>query len=483
VSAPISVPPPAAVAAASVYAGTINQPPTPRPTPALRIPVEFTAPDSGVAELTWGQMEIWLAMTRQGWLRLGGTKRLPPGTAVAEIVDELCYLMTRYPSMRTLLRFDENGRPTQEVFGTGRIALEVYDADGDELDAADRTAEVVDEHYLTAPRDFAGEWPVRMAVVRRHGELTHMVVQMCHLVTDVGGARVMHPEVAARETAPVPSPHQLDLARWQCSAAGQRHHATTARHWEQLLRSLPPCPPPTHPDPREPRHWAGQFDSRALYLAVPVIAERTGIDSSAVYLALYAIALGRTGVLNPAVIRPLVHNRFHAGVPDTVGNFVQSGICVLDVAGISVDDAVRRAGRGAFSAYKYAYFDAEKMAALFERVAMERGPHLGVTNFFNDRRTERARRPAVEPVTARGLREAASAGAFHWFERKDNPFEPLFLHIMDDQETISLQICADTHRVPPSDIEALLRTVEAVAVEAALDPAAATRVTSTAAHV
>jgi hypothetical protein len=475
----VPTPPPPA---AAVYSGTLYTRPDPLPAASSLLPVSFTAPDSGVGELTWGQREIWNAMTRQGWLNLGGTQRIPPGTTLPDIADELRYLMTRYPSFRTRLRFDHNGRPTQEVFGSGQVLIEVYDADdetADATDAADATAAIaatVDAHYRTATRDFAGEWPIRMGVVRRHGELTHLVVQTCHLVTDAAGMQVITRETATRDTTPPSGMSTLELARWQGSEAGQRHHANVERHWRRALDSLPERSSPADADPREPRHWSGQLDSPALQLAVPVIAERTRTDSSAVFLTLYAIALGRTGVLNPAVIRPLSGNRFRPGMPELVSNLVQSGICVLNLSDTTVDEAVRRTKRALLTAYKYAYFDAEKIAALLERTALERGPQLGLTNYFNDRRIEHDLKPAVQPVTAQRLRDAVDGGAFHWFEKKDNPFEPLFLHVQDDPDSIGLQVCADTHLVSPASMEALVRTMEAVAVEAALDPAAVTGV-------
>jgi hypothetical protein len=292
------------IAAASAPTGDLPAP-EPRPVPALRIPVDFRAPDSGIGELTRGQMEIWLGMTRQGWLHLVGTKPLPTGTTLPEIVDELRYLMTRYPSMRTRLRFDAQQRPTQRLFDSGEITLEVFDTDytcpseadkgevggvttclseADKVGGgavttcpseADTLAAVVLAHDDTTVRDFAREWPVRMAVVRHRGELTHMVVLMCRLVTDGAGAQVMLREVPVRERAPVTGPQQLDLARWQYSSAGQQHNAAALRHWEKTLRSLPHTPYPVSDDWREPRHWSGEYTSPALYLAVPEIAERT----------------------------------------------------------------------------------------------------------------------------------------------------------------------------------------------------------------
>src|SRR5258708_4773607 len=72
------------------------------PSPTDRVPVAFAGDGEGVAELTWGQREIWQSMTRQGnWLPLGGWRPLDPGTTIESIADELAYLHGRFPSMRT----------------------------------------------------------------------------------------------------------------------------------------------------------------------------------------------------------------------------------------------------------------------------------------------------------------------------------------------------------------------------------------------
>lgn len=477
---------PASIAVAAAYAGALT-PPDPRPVPSALVPVEFTAPDSGVGQLTWGQMEIWLAMTRQGWMPFGGVEKLAPGTTVDDVADELRYLMTRYPSFRTRLRFAENGRPIQqEVFGSGTVMLEVYDADSDgdaggdgdsqgAVDAADATATAVYRQYRTAPRDFTGEWPVRMGVVRWRGEPVRLIVQNCHLVSDGGGVEVFLRDLAVRETAPPTGMNTLELARWQHSEAGQRLHAAAERYWRKVIGSLPPLPPRAT-DPRTPRHWSGLYESPALNLAVPLIAERTRVDSSTVFLALYAIALGRTGVLNPAVIRPLSANRYREGIETIVTHLVQSGICMLDVADMTVDEAVRRTKRAAMATFKYSYWDAEKMEALIQQTEAALGPHPGLRNFANDRRAGRPFEPPGEPVTAQRLKEAVEAASFRWIEKKDNAFEPLFLHIEDAPGRIALQMCGDTHHVSPAEIEALARTMETVAVEAALDPEAVTGV-------
>jgi len=437
--------------------------------PAERVVVPFEGEGSGVEELSWGQWEIWLAMVaQQSSLPLGGTKRLAPGTTVEEIADELRFLMSRYQSMRTRLSFDGTGRPRQVLSASGEATLSVFDA-GD-VDP-DEVAATVDRQYQETPFAYADEWPVRMAVVRRHGELTHLVVTVCHLVTDGPGGAVMLEEVAARTTTPVDGMQPLAQARWQRSVPGRRHNELALRYWEGLLRSIPPRRFDPSGDERDPRHWEGIFRSRALRSAVHAAVVRTGVDSSAVLLAVFAVALVRVTGINPVVTRPIVSNRFRPGLGRVVANVAQSGLCVLDVAGIELDEAVAVARRGAFAAYKYAYFDPEQMGALVARVAAERGPDFDISCLFNDRREPGPPEPAATPEQ---IRDALPDTEFHWGRRQREPFERLFLHVDDLGEAVQLKMFIDTAFLSPAQGEALVRGMEAVAVEAALDPTAPT---------
>jgi hypothetical protein len=443
------------------------------PVPDARVPVAFDGQGSGSGPLTWGQAEIWLTMSQKGWLCLGGTLPLEPGTTVEDVAEDLRFMSSRFPSMRTRLCFDDSGLPSQVLSASGQTVLEIYDAEGE--DGARELAALVDVHYRTASRDLENEWPVRMAVVRRDGVPTYLVVYSCHLVTDGFGAQIIGRDMAARDTEPPSGTEQLDLARWQHSDAGRRQSAASLRYWERRLAAVEPRPFSPSADPRQPRHWTGELSSPALNLAVRAIAGRTEADSTSVLLALYAIALGRRGVLSPAVIRPQASNRFRPGLAGMVSNLVQTGICVIETADSTVEQVVARAQRDARAAYKHAYHDPAGLAALLARDAAERGPEAAPWDgyswaFLNDRRGN-SQDGDGKPVTAEQLELASARSAFRWSMKKDNPFEPLYLHIHDTADAIVLTMCADTHYLAPATIEGLARDMEAVAVAAALDPA------------
>lgn len=455
--------------------------PATMPIATERVPVRFSGDGEGVGELTWGQREILQAMVRQGWIALGGVLPLPPGVTVQDAADRLGYMVSRFPSLRTKLRFSSPGYALQELHASGEVVLDVFDlppgAD------PDRTAAQIEACYRTRPRDFCAQWPLQMGVLRQDGQPTHVIAISCHTVSDGLGMQVMSREIDAGVTEPAIGPQQLELAAWQGSAAGRRVNDAAIRFMEKVLRSVPPRALPLSDDERTPRHWTGVLRSRALRLALPAIAERTAADPSAVLMALYATALGRLGLLNPAIIRPLTSNRFRPGLADMVGNLVQSGVCIIDAAESTIDDVVRRARQVSMTVRKYSYFDPRDETALVRRLAREArkldpdAQPWSCRNwaFFNDRRVAPS---GPGPSSPGELQEARQQSTFGWIEKKENPYEQLFLHIDDAEDAVAVMVCADTRHLSPAMNEALAREMETAAVEAAFDAEAPTRVTA-----
>jgi hypothetical protein len=441
------------------------------PVPTERVPVPFEGEGSGTAPMTWGQTEIWQTMSLKGWLSVGGRLPLAPGATIEGVAEELRFMTSRFPSMRTRFSFDENDVPGQVLSASGETVLEVFDADDPE--GAEALALEVEVHYRTATRDMENEWPVRMAVIRAAGVPTHMVVFSCHLVTDGAGAQIIARDMAARDTPPPPGTEQLDLARWQQSEDGQRRSAAVLMYWEKTLQALEPRPFPPSGARQELRHWMGEYSSPALKLATQAIAVRTKASTSSVLLALYAIALGRCGVASPAVIRPQASNRFRRGLTSMVANLVQAGLCVVETVDSTVDEVVARAKREAMAAFKSAYHDPAGLAALLARDAERRGPGAVPWDGYswaclNDRGVDN-QEPDAEPITPERLEAALALSTFRWEMKKENPFEPLYLHISAPGDAIDIMICADTDRLAPDDIEGLVRDIEALAVAAAFD--------------
>lgn len=440
---------------------------------AERILVPFRGEGSGVEELSWGQQEIWSAILAQhSWLPIGVAQPLPAGTTIDHVVADLRYSMSRYQNLRTRLRIEPGGRARQVVADAGELPLDIVDADADADPAA--VAEEVRLRYFADEFDFERDWPLRVAVIRHQGALTHRVDVMTHLVTDGFGAMVLIEESSGRdpaslaENAPLAAMQPLEQVCWQRSPAGVRENERALRYWENLLRTIAPRRFNFSGDERTPRHWEYAFSSPALYLAAQALGARTGADASPVMLAVFAVALTRITGINPVVVQLVVSNRFRRSLAESVSPVNQGGLCVVDVAGLTLDEAVTRAAQRTLAAYKHAYYDPLRVDELVERIGRERGVELDLSCYFNDRRPfggAGTRSPTPEPEQ---LRAALPVSTFAPVQRREHSRERLFVHIENVPGTMELTVNADTRYLAPGDVEALCRGMEAVAVEAAL---------------
>ncbi|MFI5911032.1 condensation domain-containing protein [Dactylosporangium sp. NPDC051541] len=427
---------------------------------AESIVVSFQGPGSGTAALSWGQRELWGGMVRQQtWMPMGIVLPLPPGRTLDDVAAELRFIMERFPSMRTRLRRREGRPPLQVLAAEGAVELEVVDAGAEEPEAV---AARVSRRLHDTPFDFERDWPVRTAVIRRDGVLTHQVTVVCHLVNDGFGGLVLAGEVAkwhAGEALPEPTAMSpLEQAEWQASDAGRRQSAAALRYWEKVLRAIDPQRFPGPVDARTPRHWQARFRSRALHLAAEEIARRTGADRSTVLLTAFAVALAETTGIHPVVVRVVVNNRFRRALAESVSPVSQPALCVLDVADRPFAEAVQLTGQRTLVAYKHAYFDPDDLDALIARVGAERGAPIDIACYFNDRRA-----PSVDAEPG-NFQAAAGESTFAWIARQDRPNERLFLTIEADPHTVDLDICGDTGHIPPAMLEAVVRGMEAVTV-------------------
>jgi hypothetical protein len=441
--------------------------------------VRFRGDGSGLERLSWGQQDLLDAMRRQeSWIPLGAVVPLPAGTTVDSVAADLAFLVSRNQTLRTTLRFDPDG-DRQVVAEAGEVPLDIVDA-ADDADLGSLAWEVAGR-YQEIDYDYVSEWPVRAAVIRHQGVPTHLAMVACHLVTDGHGAYRMWQDLADRDPAtgqartPAARMQPMEQARWQHSEVGQRHSRAALRHWERLLWTVPARRFPAPVDRGHPRYWQGRFRSPALQLGVRSIVARTQVDTAPVLLGLYAVAMARLVGVNPVVVRTIVSNRFRPGFEAVVAPINQAGLCVLDVAGVTVDQVVAAAQRIAFVAYKYAYYDPRQLAELIARIGRERGEEIDLACYFNDRRFGRPDGMTGPPPSPDQLEAAVPLSTFEWERKEDEPFERLFLHINHSPDEADFTICADTHHLSPEHMQACVREMEAVAVAAAFDPAVKAR--------
>ncbi|GAA3463572.1 condensation domain-containing protein [Saccharothrix longispora] len=448
-----------------------------------RLPVRFSGPGAGTAPLTWGQKAILRDVRASGWTNnISGAHALPEGVTVEDLAGRLGRVMGKHPALRTRLGVDEEGDACQVVAEAGEVDLEVVTF-ADELDRA----EAVDHgnrlwiDWLVEP---ITPWPLRMAVVRHRGVAVHLVLALDHLVADGTAALLVMADLGLGEMVGHPvDPRAMttaDLARHERTPRVRRIGDRAMRYWEAQLRPLPPAAPgePGHPGERPARRCrTARFHSPAAHLAVLAIARRTRTDTSAVLLALIAIAIGAVTGADPVVANLVTGNRFRPGLADVIGSLSQNTVLTIGLDG-TVDEVVARTRRAATVAWLQAYYDPDQLDDLIARLDAERGRPARVAYRISDRRfstraaTEAMAREAR--VTEEAVRARLPETFVKWDGHRYDVDEQLFVAVEDRAETVYLHLVYDSTAVTGERAEALLRSVEEVAVRAAFDPGAPT---------
>jgi len=408
-------------------------------------------------------------------LGIGGVVPLPPGETAQDKAEELRFFLHRYEALRTHLSFGPDGEVTQVVAGSGETGVDVHDVDGDPQEAA----EAVFAQWRANKYDYANEFPMRLAVVRKDGAATHVVAMLCHIAADAVGVGTMLRELNERDpvTREPKAPHQgmqpLELVHWQQSPAAKRHTDSAMRFWESHLRSIPAArftPVATAQPQQGGRYRQICWKSRAMLLALHAISSRDQVDTGPVLLATAAVGLARLTGANPYVAQTIVNNRFRPRLSDVVSPLNQNGLCVIDVADITLSEAIDRARKASINAAKFAYYEPQAREDLLSRVNAERGERIDLANFVNDRRGMAASMPPAQPPETAEILAAQADTALLWEGELPMFNEKLMLNFDEIDGAIQITAETDTHFLPLDDLKELMSKMETVAIEAAADP-------------
>jgi hypothetical protein len=457
-----------------------------------RVVVRFAGAQACTVPLTWGQKAIFQDMQDSGnQFNMGGRLGLPEGSTVEDAAARLSGLMVRHAALRMRLRTDSAGRLCQEVAGSGQVGLDILTIpdDAERADVARYAADLMDTWPLTR-FDFHRDWPLRMAVVRQRGACLHLVWVLSHLAADGGAHVLLLADLLANDTAggTVSDPRHpdiLDVGRSEREPQLRQLSTRAMRYWESQLRDIPAQTFAESARPRGqagPRYWQVRFRSPAAHLAMLAIARRTGTDVSRVTLAVIATAIGRATGVHPLTIKVMVNNRFRPGLADVIAPIAQNSVVTIDGADSTVDEVVARTRGASLTAGMRAYYDPDELAEVTARLDAERGYPATVTCRVNDQRAMIMRaeeEDSLGEVTPEQVRQKLAETSLTWLGRRDNMHEQANILIENRPDVVSLHMMWDRWCLANGQVEALLRGVEEVAVEAAFDPAAPTKVSAT----
>ena len=457
-----------------------------------RVVVQFTGTEAGTEPLSWGQKAILQDMQDSGrQFSMPGMMTLAQGSTVEDAAAHVRGLMGRHAALRMRLRTDGGGRLGQEIAGSGQIGLDIltFPDDADPADV-DRYARDMFESGITGPLprfDFHRDWPLRVTAVRHRGACLHLVWALSHLAADGGAHLLLLDDLlaagAAGDAAGKPQRAQLlDVIKSEQAPQLRQLSGRAMRYWESQLSHIPAL---TFGEPAPPREPAGprcaqvRFSSSAAHLAMLAIAERTRTDPSRVTLAVIATAIGRATGVQPLTIKVMVNNRFRPGLADVIAPIAQNSVVTIDVADASIDEVVARARGASLTAGMRAYYDPADLSELIARLDAERGYPARVTCRVNDQRAMVMRadeQPDLGEVTPEQISRRLAETSLTWLGQMENWHEQANILVENHPGVVSLHMMYDSWSLPAGQVEALLRGVEEIAIEAAFDPDAPTKV-------
>jgi hypothetical protein len=460
----------------------------PRGNVVERVLVAFEGEGAGEAELTFGQRGLWQSIVLAGAATVTHLVAADPGTTVADVADVLGFMVGRHQALRTRLVLRESGPPLQRVSTAGELPLLVVAAGAD--DPAE-VAEALAAHWKVAPFAYETEWPVRMAaIVAGSGDqtgghtVTHVVTVFLHTSIDGFGLAALLADVDARDpetgapAGPVTALPPLAQAAFEASPAGRRQNEQSLRYQEKVLRGAP-----AHQfgNPRysgERRFSMLRYRSPAISMAIHAAAVRDCLHESPTLVTSFLVGVGRVAGVNPLLTMMMVSNRFRPGYADSVSALIKIVPFVLDVADLSMGEAIARASGRALNAYRNAYYDAYEQDDVVGRVERDRGEEFDLSCYYNDRRRHPRVHAGVAPPTAEEIRAALAGSELSWKQDAHVSGAKLHLCVEDPPGAIELVLSGDERYFSRADLETLARSIEEAAVQAATDPRTPTGITN-----
>ncbi|WP_338932822.1 condensation domain-containing protein [Streptomyces netropsis] len=449
----------------------------------------FNGQRSATAPATCAQRHMWNLIQRQlpdaAFYDVSHGVDLPPHTAVGDVLTVLSELVGRYESLRTAFGPGPDGTLTQRVLCSGSFETEIAttgpgEDPRDVLRAWRRRMRHTAFDLTTAPL-------FRAVVVVADGTPVLAAYRVSHLAADLMSLRHLAAELTrllAARTAGRPAPppaafrQPVEQAWYERSPRGQALLARSRAYWRDQLAAAPatmfPSLTPGATGDAAPERYSAVMDSRAASLALPVLAGRWRVSTSAALLAVVALLLGRRAGLTVCTLRLLAANRFTPELRGAVANLHQEVPVTIDLTGGSVPGIARRAFAACTTAYANGLYDPDHAEELLRAAERDRGTGISLSCCFNDIRATHETRGDGGPEAAHAVRAAMAdtVVARHAFAEGED-----FFLVVDDEEPgwLRLVLNADTRAFPPPEVHTFLHDVERLLVELVEDAPQQTR--------
>ncbi len=430
-----------------------------------------TAPLGWGQQATWGDIQFFLPEVKS-FSVMGGWLSLPAGSTVDLVLGQLSELINRHESLRSRYRTDPDGTGHQQVLGSGSLPVLVLDRSPDHEDELHVVGYRAALDILATGFDHAADGPFRAVLAMDGGVPGILLFGISHVAADQQGADLLSAELGAMIEAavagrPIPEPkpgwQPVEVAEFEQSPQGQLLDTQSQDYLREHLRSAPaamlPLPAELPADPAagdEPRYWRGQLDSAAIALAVRVVARRHRTSTSVVLLAVTA-AVFRALTGTPTCSLGLVlANRTVPELRGCVTSLSQTIEIGFSSAVNDFAELVQAAAAASATAQQHGRFDARAALRIRKEIAEERGIEFDLTCRFNDTWSSFRRQLSRRSADAAEIENAVKASTYSWLEKTDSDKITLFIDIFGTDDQVQVRALADTARIAPARIQALL---------------------------
>ena len=422
--------------------------------------------------MTLGQLNIleWLGgAPEHPYAALGAELTVSGDVRVADVVETIAVLLARHESLRT--RYRDGDPPTQQVWNSGVLMLDVCSTDGGGADRSAIAARLL-RQLRAVPLDPTG-LPLRVSVAVAEDTDTVVAATMnvSHLAADFRAVEIIRQEFAAMMADPSarrvgPLRHQpLDQAELESSPGSRRQAETALRYWRQQLSRMPQCvyaTPRTTPDGES---LCAGLSSVAAALAASTIAARTRTSRASIVLAAVGAVLAQRTGYRDLLFPALSNNRFQPRLTHYVGTLAQGCLTALELTGRGFDALVRHTWTAVLESCRHGRYDAFLRVEMARRIEHDRGVRFNYEPLFNSVVAETGVPNRVSPpATIEKARRSTSVSS----RPMPASSSPLRFDLCQADDVLRLDLwTGDTGRVSSDELRSLLLAVENLLVAAA----------------
>ncbi|MEV6340618.1 condensation domain-containing protein [Nocardia vinacea] len=336
--------------------------------------VPFEGARSGEFPLTWGQLWVWNSVTTRAphYADLSGSYVLPvpDGRDQAAVSDALSGMLNKYETFRSRYSMAPDGTLRQAVAARGELRVEVRVVDA--IDARSTASGVKDEFNnlpFTLP-----ELSLRAAVIVADGVPRFVVLCTFHMAMDCHGMvsvlddfrALLHGQaISSTRSEPAEVLHPVDRAVAERGPEGVKRSARGVQFWERELAKFPEdLLPYTGRRPESPRYQTFAMYSSAVRAVSSELAERLGVSTSSVILAMAASLLGRRSGSGTCGVVLAASHRYDPESMRYPGTLVQGVPVALDISEDAPEKLISRCHRGTMLAALAGHCNPDEVAGM-----------------------------------------------------------------------------------------------------------------------